>query len=111
VQGGTAAPAQKRKQCLVLDRDKFRYQKFISDISGQDIHSHNNSVEELIFEVRDFLRTNGSHISGGRKIHTDYLRFDEEKPALCEALDLDPRKLTFKDLTYVTAEWLARSPR
>lgn len=31
---------QKRKVCLVLDREQFRYQKLISDIAGQDIRSH-----------------------------------------------------------------------
>ncbi|MGT2437042.1 hypothetical protein ACU4GH_15560 [Bradyrhizobium betae] len=64
---------QRRKQCLILDKNKFRYQKFTSDISGQDIHSHNNRVESLIYEVRDFLRNNGSHISGGNKIYKEYL--------------------------------------
>lgn len=32
----------KRKKCLVVDREPYRYQKFISDISGQDIQAHNN---------------------------------------------------------------------
>src|ERR1043165_1148256 len=31
--------AQKRKYCLILDRSEYRYQKFISDISGQDIRN------------------------------------------------------------------------
>lgn len=25
---------QKKKTCLILDKEKFRYQKFISDIAG-----------------------------------------------------------------------------
>src|SRR5205085_10402919 len=28
---------QKRKACLILDSEKYRYQKFISHIAGQDI--------------------------------------------------------------------------
>ncbi len=30
---------KKTTSCLVVDRDKYRYQKFLSDISGQDIAS------------------------------------------------------------------------
>jgi len=100
---------QKLKQCLILDKAKFRYQKFISDISGQDIHAHGNRIESLIHEVRDFLRTSGSHISGGKKIYDEYLRFEKSKPAICGSLELSPEQLTYKDLTHVIAQWLARS--
>jgi len=31
---------QSRKICLILDRERYRFQKFISDIAGQDIASH-----------------------------------------------------------------------
>jgi hypothetical protein len=101
--------AQKRKQCLILDKTKFRYQQFISDISGQDIHAHSNRIGPLIHEVRDFLRTSGSHISGGQVVHNEYLRFERDKPKICRSLELSPAQLTFKDLTHVIAQWLARS--
>ena len=35
---------QRRKSCLILDRDKYRYQEFMSDISGQDIAAHGEEV-------------------------------------------------------------------
>ena len=44
---------QKRKKCLVLDREQYRYQQFISDIAGQDIQAHNNSSREVITRVRN----------------------------------------------------------
>ena len=31
---------QRRKTCLVLDREPYRYQAFLSDIAGQDIAAH-----------------------------------------------------------------------
>ena len=49
------AGIQKMKVCLVLDRAPHRYQSFISDISGQDIQSHNNEVSEAIRVVREWL--------------------------------------------------------
>jgi hypothetical protein len=33
-----------RKKTLIFDRDRFRYQSYISDIAGQDIHPHNGDV-------------------------------------------------------------------
>jgi hypothetical protein len=30
----------RRKKCLVLDSQPYRYQKFLSDIAGQDIRAH-----------------------------------------------------------------------
>lgn len=100
---------QKRKRGLILDTEEFRYQKFISDIAGQDIHAHGNSIETLIHEVRNFLRTSGSHIPGGKQVHNDYLLFEQEKPALCHLLKLSPEKLPFKDLTHVIAQWIRRN--
>jgi len=47
---------QKRKVCLILDSTPYRYQQFISDIAGQDIQIHNNSVGEAITAVRNWLR-------------------------------------------------------
>jgi hypothetical protein len=46
---------QKRKSCLVIDRDKYRYQEFISDIAGQDIAAHGNDPAQAIRAVRDWL--------------------------------------------------------
>lgn len=55
---------QKNKVCLIFDKEKYRYQSFISDISGQDIRSHSNDPKVAIKYLRDWL----SHLSGPRKI-------------------------------------------
>lgn len=39
---------QPKKKCLIFDRDQYRYQKFISDIAGQDIHAHHGATNTLI---------------------------------------------------------------
>lgn len=96
---------QAQKQCLILDREKYRYQQFISDIAGQDIHAHSRDVSRLIVQVRDFLRTIGGHVPGGARIVSDYNQFIRERPRLCRALDLRWSELTFVDLRFVIAEW------
>ncbi|WP_233358346.1 hypothetical protein, partial [Vibrio cholerae] len=41
-----ASGRSKEKICIIFDKEKFRYQQFISDISGQDIKSHNGKPED-----------------------------------------------------------------
>ena len=38
---------QKGKKCLILDKEPYRYQHFMSDIAGQDIQDHSNTQEEI----------------------------------------------------------------
>ena len=38
--------AAKTKSCKILDTDRYRFQKFCSDISGQDISAHHGDPEE-----------------------------------------------------------------
>ena len=49
-------PYQQDKVLLILDSEQHRYQKFISDIAGQDIASHSGRVRDLIEVVREWLR-------------------------------------------------------
>jgi hypothetical protein len=46
----------RRKQFLILDSAPYRYQQFISDISGQDIRWHNGSPDRAMDIVRNWLR-------------------------------------------------------
>ena len=43
--------AQNLKKCIIFDRESYRYQKFLSDISGQDIHSYGGKLANLIGEI------------------------------------------------------------
>lgn len=43
------------KVFLILESVPFRYQKFMSDIAGNDIQYHKNETELVIKRVRDFL--------------------------------------------------------
>ena len=43
---------QERKNCLILDKEQYRYQQFISDIAGQDVAVHNNNPKKIVTVVR-----------------------------------------------------------
>lgn len=98
----------KTKKCLILDRDKYRYRKYISDISGLDIRAHSKDLEELITGIRDWLRdaSNRTAIPSGDIIWSRYQRFLDEVPELCKIARLNPEKLTFNDYSWIVSEWL-----
>jgi hypothetical protein len=99
------------KVCLILDTEPYRYQKFISDIAGQDIFAY-GSREEVIDGVRGWLRTSSGrkNIPGGSKIYERYILFESELPRICSTLSVAVGELTFVDFTYVVTEWLAKHP-
>jgi len=99
---------QTKKACLILDRDRYRYQSFISDIAGQDIQSHDNSDLEAINVIRNWLRNVSarSTISGGKEIQRRYALFKSELPILCEKLKLGVDEMIFNDYTHLVYEWL-----
>lgn len=103
--------SQKKKACLILDFDRYRYQTFISDISGQDIKSHNNDPEELISAVRNWLQSHSKRrsIPGGRAICKRYFKFVDELPELCETLNIHPDELTYADYANLVSNWLSRN--
>ncbi len=102
-------PKQKRKNCLILDRERYRYQQYCSDIAGQDIRAHRDDPEAAIRVVRDWLR-NGTARSGVRmpgvsKIQERYRTFRADLPVMCDELGLDPDDLIFNDYTTAIASW------
>jgi hypothetical protein len=99
---------QKRKNCLILDKEPYRYQQFISDIAGQDIQAHNNSPEEIIKVVRNWLRTASGRetIPGGHILWERYQAFMEDLPQMAQGFQLEVEDLIFKDYILVLTRWL-----
>jgi hypothetical protein len=48
-------PKYKTKQSLILEGEKFSYQKALSDLSGSDVRCHHDDPEQLVEEVRAWL--------------------------------------------------------
>jgi len=96
------------KACLILDRDPYRYQKFISDIAGQDIFSHGKKPKKAILEVRNWLKTvsRRKNIPGGEEIWKRYKRFQKELPDICAEIPIEVHELTFIDYTDFVSQWL-----
>ena len=99
---------QKGKVCLVLDREQYRYQVFISDIAGHDIRSHGNKPEKAITHIRDWLNAASGRrtIPGGRAIIARWRQFEADLPAICEQSSIEVDELTYNDRTNFISEWL-----
>lgn len=99
---------QKKKICLILDKEPYRYHRFISDIAGQDIQAHNNEESETIRVVRNWLRSVSGRITipGGKEILRRYRLFKSALPDICEGLKLTIDEMIFNDYTAVVYEWL-----
>lgn len=99
---------QRSKICLILDKESYRYQSYISDIAGQDIRAHNGEPEKAISIVRNWLNSASSHvvIPGGKEIARRYRLFEEELPEICARVPIDPDELTYNDYTSFISAWL-----
>jgi len=105
-------PEQRRKVSLILDSDRYRFQKFISDIAGQDIYAHGNEPEEAIKSLRKWLSSmNGLTLPGGMSIVKRYRSFRQQLPEILAELDIEPDEATFSDYANFVESWLADKPR
>jgi hypothetical protein len=104
----------RQKSCIVFDRDKFRYQAFISDIAGQDIHSHGQNIATLVAELAGWLRmlSKDGNVPGGRTIAQELAEFNSHHlPGLLLWDDLDADEMTFADYRQIVTRYLiARRP-
>jgi hypothetical protein len=104
---------QRRKVCLILDREPYRYQKFCSDIAGQDIRAHHNDVAIALAVVRDWIRVmhrRGVHVPGIVHIRQRYLAFQKAVTGMCRIAHLDRTELSFVDYRTLVTGWLSENP-
>jgi hypothetical protein len=99
---------QSRKNGLVLDTERYRYQQFISDISGQDIYAHGGQVDRLITAVRNWLKSASRRKSlpGGASITDRFRKFESDLPMLCHKLQISVGEVTYPDFVGLAATWL-----
>ena len=103
--------AQKQKKCIIFDRAAYRYQTFISDIAGQDIHSHDNKIPMLIIKLASWLRAESGirTVPGGKVISNEYRKFSSALPRICEDRQLTIAELTYADYHTLTVEWVSNA--
>jgi hypothetical protein len=101
-----------RKKTLIFDRDPFRYQSYISDIAGQDIHPHKGDVDALIGDLAAWLRDEARDpkVPGGVALASEFGKFKVDLPAIVDDMRLQLSELTYKDLVEIVVRWIPKEP-
>ena len=99
---------QKKKNCLILEKEQYRYQVFISDISGIDITPHNNSHRDLIIEIRNWLHTSSKRksIPPANLINTKFDLFQSDMKKICDANNTNYDTMPFIELLQSMTDWI-----
>jgi hypothetical protein len=100
----------KRKAAMILDTERFRFQRYISDIAGQDIRAHDGSTDKVIRHVRAFLISQSpptTFLAGADKVIGRFQQFKAELPASLKALHIDDSDFGFQDLIRLVAGYAA----
>lgn len=107
------AAEQRRKFTLILDSEPFRYQKFCSDIAGQDVRSHSDTIEGAVASVRSWLRESAPKLSmpGEVEIEQRFYQFWDDLPTMCRVDGIRPANLGFIDLRAMVDGWQSENPR
>lgn len=104
------ARSHRDKHCLVLEAERYRYQKYLSDIAGQDIRQHDNEPAKAVGAVRDWLAASrpksAKPLPGAAAIMRHYGEFQANLPAMLRAADLEPAELGFFDRANLMAQFL-----
>ena len=102
---------QKQKAVLVLDREPYRYQQFLSDIAGQDIRSHSGQPHELIRQVRHWLQAQVNRdLFGASRLIADFEWFVSDIPSLLGKLHKSEQDLgNFRDFYRLVGDWIQES--
>ncbi len=99
---------QKRKVCLIVEKQKYRCQKFISDIAGIDVTPHQNTQKILILAIRNWLVTASrrTNIPPGEQIVGRFRTFQSDMRRVCKDRSLDYDSMPFVELVKNMTDWL-----
>jgi hypothetical protein len=104
--------SQKLKRVLIFDIEKYRYQKFISDLAGIDIKEHGGDQLKAISVLRDWLAnvSRREGIPSGPKVIKLYDQFAGALPSIAEKFDFEAGKISYVDYERFVVNWLKEAP-
>ena len=101
---------QKAKRLLILDVEQYRYQKFISDLAGMDIHEHRGDPVRALRETRDWLaNVSRRALPSADRVARLYETFLARLPGLAAELEFDPDNIPYVDFERIVVGWLAEA--
>jgi hypothetical protein len=98
---------QKNKNALILERVKYTYQQYLSDINGVDTRAHDNETVKVIRHIRNWLHTSSRRttIPAAPAIINEYLEFLHRLPTTAKELGFpDIDDIPFNDYCQIVEE-------
>lgn len=104
---------QKKKRCLILDTEQYRYQMFISDLAGMDITAHQGDPRTMVIRVRDWLATVSRRktIPNAAVILDSYDRFIGGLPNIAKEAGTTVNDLVFADYERLVLAWVQQASK
>lgn len=99
------------KKFLILEKEKYRYQKVISDIAGNDIKAHQNDSQQIIKVVRDWFKLNKINVPWHKEIWLAFNEFEFDYEQILTQGGYDPKDinaLTFRDIIENMKAWIPK---
>ncbi len=101
----------REKRCLILDRERYRYQASISDLAGTDLGAHADEPEEIVAVVRDWLCSDaGCDLPGPSLIwgaFLDFMAWDFDRLSVLGYSKRDIERVPTTELLAHMNEWVA----
>jgi hypothetical protein len=102
---------QKAKRVLILDVEQYRYQRFVSDLAGMDIHGHAGDPLMALREARNWLaNVSRRELPSADRVRRVYEAFLADLPDLAAALEFHPDDIPYVDYERIVARWLVEAP-
>lgn len=105
------AGTQRDKRALILDVERYRYQRFVSDLAGMDIQAHGGDVQTAMRRVRDWLgNVSRRKLTGADRLIEAHERFTERRSLLAERLEIDAGETPYADFDRLVLAFLLDPP-
>ena len=104
---------RREKRCLILDRERYRYQASISDLAGTDLGAHADEPKEMVAVVRDWLCSEADcDLPGPSRIwgaFLDFMAWDFARLFAAGYSKRDIERVPIVELLAHMNEWVAAS--
>jgi hypothetical protein len=105
----------REKKSLILEKERYGYQKALSDISNSDVKCHRGEPEDLVIEVRNWFSEIGfKNLESGSTIWDDYNIFYSyfyEERGQKGFRDKDIMKMPIPEFIDHIGTWLKRNKK
>lgn len=98
---------QKPKRALILDVEQYRYQRFISDLAGMDIHEHGGDPVRAVRETRNWLaNVSRRKLDSADRVARLYQNFAAALPDIAHRLEFEPDDIPYVDYERIVLGWI-----